>query len=325
MPRLLGIGFALVLSVFGAPESPRFPMETYTYKTVGSLELKADVYRPTGSAKRHPVLVYIHGGSLINGNRQGFGRNPFYPLFIDAGYVVVSIDYRLAPETKLPDLVGDVEDAFRWVREKGPSLFGADPGRIASAGTSAGGYLALVTGFRVHPRPFAIIAEASYGDLLGEWQMKPSIHPPHYESHLTEAEAWQQVSGPPVASSKDRKGDGGEFNDFVRRTAQWPKAISGWDPKTQADRYLPYLPLRNVTKDFPPTILVHSHDDTDVPRQQPEAMAAAFEKNHVAHKLILIPNSEHGYHTTDPKLITAAHREAFEFVNRHLREKGPTD
>ena len=46
------------------------------------------------------------------------------------GYAIVSIDYRLAPETKLPGIIDDLRDAFRWVREQGPSRFGIDPERI---------------------------------------------------------------------------------------------------------------------------------------------------------------------------------------------------
>jgi acetyl esterase/lipase len=50
------------------------------------------------------------------------------------GYVVVSIDYRLAPETKLPAILEEVRDAYRWVREKGPGLFNIDSGRVAVRG-----------------------------------------------------------------------------------------------------------------------------------------------------------------------------------------------
>ena len=49
---------------------------------------------------------------------------------IEAGFAVVSIDYRLAPETKLPAIIEDVEAAFDWIRGQGPDLFRADPDRL---------------------------------------------------------------------------------------------------------------------------------------------------------------------------------------------------
>jgi acetyl esterase/lipase len=294
------------------------PMETYTYKTVGPLAIKADVYRPAQATDRSPVLVYLHGGSLINGGRGSLAKHPFRQWFPAAGFVVVSIDYRLAPETKLAGIVEDLEDAVRWVRRDGPRLFGADPDRIAVAGGSAGGYLTLVAGYRAKPRPFALVAEMSYGDLIGPWQMRPSIHPPHYQTHLTAEEAWSQVSGPPIANARNRRGNGSAFNDFLRRNALWPKAVSGWDPVTEADKYLPYLPLRNVTPDYPPTFFIHGHDDTDVPREQPEMMAAELQRNGVEHRLILLPHGEHGYRGADPRPVEDARHQAFEFVLRHL-------
>src|SRR5262249_31990312 len=162
-----------------------------------------------------PVIVYIHGGSLINGGRDRLGKTPIKDLLLAEGIAVVSIDYRLAPETKLSGIIEDIEDAFRWGREKGPALVWADPDRRGTAGASAGGYLTLVTGYRVQPRPLVLLAESSYGDLVGPWQTNPSRHQPHYQSHLSREEAWRQVSGPSIANASDRKGKGGEFNDFI--------------------------------------------------------------------------------------------------------------
>src|SRR5262245_19452778 len=78
---------------------------TYTYKKVGDLEIKADVYGAAPGQMR-PVLVWIHGGALIGGNRTGMDRRICNPM-LEAGCVVVSIDYRLAPETMLPEIIAD--------------------------------------------------------------------------------------------------------------------------------------------------------------------------------------------------------------------------
>ncbi len=76
-----------------------FTRETFTYKTVGNCQIKADVYNASHDESR-PLAVWIHGGALIMGDRRGIDRTLLGDL-IKAGYVVVSIDYRLAPETKL--------------------------------------------------------------------------------------------------------------------------------------------------------------------------------------------------------------------------------
>jgi acetyl esterase/lipase len=92
------------------PAAAEVRVQTYTYKQVGDLEIKADVYRENDETIR-PVVVWIHGGALIVGGRSGIdGR--VKKMFLDAGYALVSIDYRLAPETKLPAILEDIEDAF---------------------------------------------------------------------------------------------------------------------------------------------------------------------------------------------------------------------
>jgi acetyl esterase/lipase len=138
-----------------AEDSP-FPKKTVTYKTVGRTNIQADVYR-SDDEKARPVLVWIHGGALIVGSRESVPK-PLRDLCQSKRYVLVSLDYRLAPEVKLPDIVGDIEDAFTWLHKEGPKLFKADTDKLVVAGGSAGGYLTLLAGTRVKPRPKALIA-----------------------------------------------------------------------------------------------------------------------------------------------------------------------
>src|SRR6516162_1669907 len=77
--------------------------ETFTYKQVRDVQIKADVYRPVGEGS-HPVIVWIHGGGLIFGSRTMLPADE-RDEFLRSGYIVVSIDYRLAPETKLPAIL----------------------------------------------------------------------------------------------------------------------------------------------------------------------------------------------------------------------------
>lgn len=294
-------------------------MQTYNYKQVGKLAIKADVYA-SGERASRPVLVWIHGGALIMGNREGIDQR-LKQAFLDKGYAVVSIDYRLAPETQLPEIIQDVEDAFRWIREKGPELFHADPAEIAVSGGSAGGYLTLVTGYRVKPRPKALVAFWGYGDLVGPWYSEPSPHPRHHQSKMSRDEAFQQVAGQPISDARDRKGDGSGFYQYCRQQGLWPKAVSGWDPKQEADKFFPFMPVKNVTPDYPPTLMIHGEKDTDVPHEESAMMAVELKKNKVEYRLISVPDGEHGLPGVDRKIIDENYRAAIEFIEKHVEKR----
>jgi acetyl esterase/lipase len=290
--------------------------QTYTYKTVGTLPIQADVFQHDDAVIR-PVVVWLHGGALINGNREGIDQR-LKAAMLDSGYTVVSFDYRLAPETQLPEFIADVEDAFRWLHEKGPELFHADTKRIAVAGGSAGGYLTLTTGYRVKPRPKCLVAYWGYGDLVGPWYSEPSQHPAHNRIKVSREEALRQVEGPPIADVRDRKGNGGTFYQFCRQQGLWPKAVSGWDPHTEAEKFHPFMPVKNVTRDYPPTLMIHGELDTDVPHEQSVLMASEFKRNNVPYRLISVPGGEHGLAGADRKLVDDAHQAAVDFIKQHL-------
>jgi acetyl esterase/lipase len=290
---------------------------TQVYKQVGPLAIKADVYRQPGDRVR-PTAVWIHGGALIMGHRAQIDRRVKQHM-LDAGYVLISVDYRLAPETKLPAIIQDLEDAFAWIRRSGVRLFNIDPARIAVVGGSAGGYLTLTSGFRVQPRPTVLMSLWGYGDLIGDWYSKPSPHPRHNQRKVAREEAYQQVSGPAIADSRDRKGDGGLFYQYCRQTGTWPKEVAGWDPATESEKFRSFMPVENVTAAYPPTVLIHGTEDTDVPYEQSQMMADQLKKHNVSHELIGVPNAEHGLAGADSKLVESAYAKAFAFVDRQLR------
>ena len=146
--------------------------QTYTYKVVDGAPIKADVYQPSPpkEGELRPAVMSIHGGALMFGNRSYDER--LFPRLRKAGFVAVSIDYRMAPETKLPQIIEDVRDAWKWLQKSGKDLH-IDPARIAVAGGSAGGYLTLMTGFCVEPRPRALISYYGYGDITAPWYSEP--------------------------------------------------------------------------------------------------------------------------------------------------------
>ena len=91
--------------------------QTYTYKVVGNCEIQADVYEASGRPPR-PAILFLHGGALILGSREGIHPGQL-DRYLNAGYALISVDYRLAPETKLPAIIEDVQDAVRGQHQPG--------------------------------------------------------------------------------------------------------------------------------------------------------------------------------------------------------------
>jgi acetyl esterase/lipase len=292
--------------------------QTFTYKKVGECEIKADVYRADGNAKR-PVILWIHGGALIMGDRNGLRREQV-ERYVRAGYTVVSIDYRLAPETKLKEIIEDLRDAYQWIRAKGPELFSADADRIAVIGHSAGGYLTLMTGFCVSPPPKALVPFYGYGDIIGEWYSRPD---PFYNQQpkVSREEAEQSVGTKMIAEGSGR--NRGRFYLYCRQQGLWPKEVAGHDPDKDPKAFDPFCPVRNVTKDYPPTLLLHGDKDTDVPYQQSVLMAAALKRHEVEHELITMTGRGHGFDggregMKDP-VIAQTFDHVVAFLDKHLK------
>jgi acetyl esterase/lipase len=262
--------------------------QTYVYKTVQDCPIHADVYRSPGEERR-PAILWIHGGALILGDRSDLPREQL-DLYLTAGYTVVSIDYRLAPETKLPAILEDVRDAYHWVMRKGAELFNVDPERLAVIGSSAGGYLTLMTGFSVHPRPKALVSFYGYGDILGNWYSQPD---PYYnlEPAVSLEMAYQVIGGPVITGSQSNQR--WLFYLYCRQQGLWPKEVTGYNPHTDPQVFEQFCPDRNVTQDYPPTLLLHGDKDTDVPFELSKQMAAALKEQHVPHRLITMKGLGH--------------------------------
>lgn len=261
------------------------------------------------------MVVHYHGGALIGGARGQMWEG-FRAALLDAGVVVVSVDYRLAPETKLPDIVEDVRDAYQWVREAGPASFGADPERIGITGESAGGYLTLLCGTVLQPRPKALASLFGYGDILGDWYAKPDAF--YLQQPLVDENKARESVGTMPLTEPAGPEVRWKFYLWTRQTGRWVQEVSGLDPEDDREALVRYCPAYNVTPDYPPTFLYHGTADTDVPCAQSEQMAQALKAAGVEHEFFTHPGGGHGV----PEAGTEANAElldrATRFVTSHL-------
>jgi len=137
---------------------PPAQRSTVEYCRPNSIPLAMDLYLPPVAGSRAaPVALYVHGGGLILGDRKPGGPGAtlanssgalFTPLQRELnarGFVVASIDYRLAPATAWPAQLTDTKCAVRFLRSHATEL-GIDPARIAAWGSSAGGTLVSLLG-----------------------------------------------------------------------------------------------------------------------------------------------------------------------------------
>jgi len=290
---------------------------TVVYKTVSDVEIHADVYRPDGSGKR-PVIAWFHGGALMMGSRRGVPRQ-LQELSQRENYLLVSFDYRLAPEAKIPQIIDDVRDGLNWIRRSGPELFDADPTRLVVAGASAGGYLTMMSGIAVDPPPTALVAYWGFGDVDGEWTTEPN---PHYREKMplvSEEDAWAAVGEKVITGTDKTSGRArGKLFIYLKQNGLWAKVASGFDPDTEPDKLTPLCPIRNLSSKYPPILMLHGTADTDVPYAQSVEMARALERLGRPHELITIENGGHSLWGGDPKLIEQAFARSMEYIHEQL-------
>lgn len=140
----------VVGSLLVEPElDPRLVMEDRVIPGPAG-EQKIRIYKPKSAAVKSPGLVYIHGGGMIMGSIQGEAANA-QMLAAEAGAIVVSVDYRKAPEHPYPAGAEDCYSAAQWVFDNAAEL-GIDPNNIGIYGGSAGGGLTLAVALMARDR-----------------------------------------------------------------------------------------------------------------------------------------------------------------------------
>jgi acetyl esterase/lipase len=285
-------------------------VKTFTYKTAGGCEIKLDAFGSDPNVRK-PVIVHIHGGALMMGSRRGAPKwlNP------QGDHVIISIDYRLAPETKVLEIIEDVQDAFRWIHRKGPQLLNIDPEKLVVEGESAGGYLTFMTGYCIKPRPKALISISGYGDIVKPWISAPSEHYVQ-QPRVSKEEADASVGS---ACLTDGRGTRGKFYLYCRQNGIWPQEVSGHNPATEPRWFDRYCPVRNVSAKYPPTVLIHGTADTEVAYEASDEMDKALTQFKVPHKFITIPGGQHVLGGSTDSEKAAIYEQALAFVKEHVR------
>jgi acetyl esterase/lipase len=118
-----------------------------TYLTINNYALKLDVYQPRKPASAVPTVIYFHGGGWVSRDKDEATLR-LLP-YLQMGWAVVNVDYRLAGAALAPAAVEDCRCALRWVAQHAAD-YKFDSSRIVLIGASAGGHLALMAGMAPH-------------------------------------------------------------------------------------------------------------------------------------------------------------------------------
>jgi len=156
--------------ILGLPLRPRGVerIADVGYVDRGHRTLSVDVYRTPG-ATGQPVLVQIHGGGWVLGNKRQQALPLMYRL-AGRGWVCVSVQYRLSPRATWPDQLDDCRSAVDWVRGH-VGEYGGDPSRVVVTGGSAGGHLSALVALLEEDVVAAVPMYGVYDwtDRFGHW------------------------------------------------------------------------------------------------------------------------------------------------------------
>jgi len=228
------------------------------YRTVDGEALGADVYLPAEDGKKRPAVLVVHGGGWVAGEKEWFADQG--TQLAEAGYVAVSVDYRLAPAHPFPAAVDDVQAAVKWLRKrKQVKAYGIDPDRIGALGGSAGAHLVGMLG------------------ALGRGSLEKG-------ARVAAAVEW---SGPMDLTRLVAAFDSGTAPDRV--VAPFLGCTQGDCPAKTAEAASPFT---HVDKTDAPILLINS-DAELVSLALVQPMVDALEDAGVEHELLVLPGNRH--------------------------------
>ncbi|MFC5191434.1 prolyl oligopeptidase family serine peptidase [Algoriphagus aquatilis] len=217
---------------------------------------KMDIFLPAGrSSDKTPVIIYIHGGAWIDGDKSEFLQ--VKPLVEQSfpGFAMISFNYRLfdfvSKQNRFPAQEEDVKAALQFIRSKLKEWNISE--KIILSGASAGGHLALLHGLKNK--------ESDIKGLI-------AFFPP---TDLT------------------------SLFGFNNLTTLGLTEIMGGTPLTVPANYQNASPVNFASSEDPPIIFFHGETDQVVPISQSEKLETALKNVQIRHQFIRVPNQGHGF------------------------------
>ncbi|MGK7931782.1 MAG: alpha/beta hydrolase fold domain-containing protein [Microcystaceae cyanobacterium] len=254
-----------------------------TYLRASNVALKLDLYVPKDPEKPVPTLIYFHGGGWVTGKKEDaiLGLLPY----IEKGWGVVVVQYRLASVSHAPAAVEDCLCSLRWVI-RNADKYNFDVNKIVVSGHSAGGHLALTTG--MIPESEGLANQCS-----GEEELK-----------VAAIINWFGVTN---------------VEDLLSGENQLSVAVQWIGSRTNSLEVAQRVsPIHYVRKDLPPILTIHGDADDIVPYSQATELHQALEKMDVPNELITISDGGHGRFSKNELL--EIYETIHDFLNTHLEE-----
>lgn len=229
------------------------------YNRIDSIETKLDIYWPKDSSARVPVLVWIHGGGWRRLSKDSASGQLTH--YLEKGWGVVNVDYRLTGTALAPAAVIDCRCALHWV-VKNAEKYRYDPQSIYLSGSSAGGHLALMTGMLRDNDPLDTLCS---NDL--PYRIRAVIN-------------WFGIT---------------DVNDLLSGPNRKGYAVKWLGERNDRDLIAKKVsPLSHIRKDLPPIFTVHGDADTTVPYSHAVRLHKALGDQGIANRMVTIPGGFHG-------------------------------
>ncbi len=233
-----------------------------TYCTPGGIAQKMNIFYPKKTSDAGmPIAVYVHGGGWTSGDKDNGAGIPDMPELLARGYIVASLDYRLAPQYKFPAQIVDVKCAIRHLRVYA-SIYKLDSNRIGVWGGSAGGHLVEMLGVTDKDAGFDV---GQYLDQSSRVQAVVDMFGPSDLPRLLTADA-------PVVGRQV----------FGASSADDPVLIKA-------------SPVTYISPNDPPFLILQGDKDTTVPPEQSQILYDRLRAAGVPATLVIVKNAGHGF------------------------------